>query len=128
MTTGSESDGGHLAGEPSTPPQRSSRVRPYTITGGRTRTQAALAVETLVQTAASGEARSLRSEQRTICGLCLRPISVAEVSARTSLPLGVVRVLLDDMAGDGLIVLHAPPTDRPDRALMERVLDGLQRL
>jgi hypothetical protein len=85
-------------------------------------------METLVHATASLEPRSLSHEQRTICELCPRPISVAEVSARAALPLGVVRVLLDDMAHAGLVILHAPPSDRPDRALMERVLHGLQRL
>lgn len=107
---------------------RSPRVRPYTMTGGRTRTGATLAVETLVETSAAGGSRDVPQEQQTICRLCVRPISVAEVSARVGLPLGVVRVLLHDMAGDGLVVLHTPSLERPDRALMERVLDGLQRL
>jgi len=109
-------------------PERSSRVRPYTMTRGRTRTGVALAVETLVETASGAESRGVPQEQQAICRLCVRPISVAEVSARIALPLGVVRVLLDDMAGDGLVVLHVASTDRPDLALMERVLDGLQRL
>ncbi|GLZ49021.1 hypothetical protein Acsp06_52060 [Actinomycetospora sp. NBRC 106375] len=112
----------------SAPGSRPARVRPYAITGGRTRTRVALALETLVHTDGAAELRTLSGERRTICELCLRPISVAEVSARAALPLGVVRVLLDDMAGAGLVVLHGATADRPDRALLERVLDGLQRL
>jgi len=128
MTSGVEPDGEPRGAESADGPPRSPRVRPYTITRGRTWTRATLAMETLVETATGGESRAVSPEQRTICRLCVRPISVAEVSARAALPLGVARVLLDDMADDGLVVLHIAPTGRPDRALMERVLDGLQRL
>ncbi|GAA4935336.1 uncharacterized protein DUF742 [Actinomycetospora succinea] len=111
---------------------RAPRVRPYTITGGRTRTRTTLAVETLVQTASALDipTAGIPEEQRTICRLCVMPISVAEVSARVDLPLGVTRVVLDDMARGGLVVLHlqASSDDRPSRELLERVLDGLQRL
>jgi hypothetical protein len=53
------------------------------------------------------------------------------VAALLSLPLGVIRVLLGDMATLGLIDVHDNPTgrdDRPDVELMERVLRGLSNL
>lgn len=114
----------------SEPGPRAPRVRPYTITGGRTRPHVTLAVETLVQTASALDVPSagIPEEQRAICRLCVMPISVAEVSARIDLPLGVTRVVLDDMARGGLVVLHLASDDRPSRELLERVLDGLQRL
>lgn len=89
-----------------------------------------LALETLVHTATGLDvhAPTLTREQRAICRLCVDPVSVAEVSARADLPLGVARVVLDDMARDGLVVLHVASTDRPGLELMERVLRGLQRL
>jgi hypothetical protein len=56
--------------------------------------------------------------------------SVAEISARLRMPLGVVRVLISDLADQGRIRVygtgHGP--GRPDRALLERVLSGLRRL
>jgi hypothetical protein len=107
---------------------RARRVRPYAITRGRTRSRTVLALETLVEWAHGREQRSLSREQQAIRDVCLRPMSVAEVSARTALPLGVVRVLLDDLAAADLVVVHTTAGDRPDRALLERVLDGLQRL
>jgi hypothetical protein len=48
-----------------------------------------------------------------------------------SLPLGVVRVLLDDMAGLGLIDVHHNQVDdaaQPDLPLLDRVLRGLRNL
>jgi hypothetical protein len=57
---------------------------------------------------------------------CRRRQSVAEVSALLSLPLGVVRVLVGDMADEGLVRVHGPAGDGrgPDPALLQRVLDG----
>ena len=45
-------------------------------------------------------------EQRAICLLCRDPHSVAEVAAALDVPLGVARVLIDDMAHQGLVVVH----------------------
>jgi Protein of unknown function (DUF742) len=52
------------------------------------------------------------------------------VSARLDLPLGVARVLIGDMADEGFVILHRPTTvgDRPDLALLQRVLYGLHQL
>jgi hypothetical protein len=66
-----------------------------------------------------------------VVGLCTSPRSVAEVAALASLPLGVARVLLADMARVGVIRVHknaATSDGRPGLALMERVLAGLHRL
>ena len=70
----------------------------------------------------------LTVEQRAIIALCRDLLSVAEVSARLDLPLGVTRVLIGDMASEGLVIVHRPTSvgDRPDLALLQRVLYGLQ--
>ncbi|HET9006953.1 MAG TPA: DUF742 domain-containing protein [Actinomycetes bacterium] len=105
-------------------------VRPYYMTGGRGRpTQDDLEIEALVSTTAMGErSPKLTVEQRAIIALCRDLLSVAEVSARLDLPLGVTRVLIGDMASEGLVILHRPASvgDRPDLALLQRVLYGLQ--
>jgi hypothetical protein len=105
-------------------------VRPYYMTGGRARpTQDDLEIEALVSTTAMGErSPKLTVEQRAIIALCRDLLSVAEVSARLDLPLGVTRVLIGDMATAGLVILHRPTSvgDRPDLALLQRVLYGLQ--
>ncbi len=69
-------------------------------------------------------------EVRAVLGLCRRLRSVAEVSALLKMPLGVVRVLLGDLADQGRIRVYGTghATGRPDRALLERVLSGLRRL
>lgn len=115
------------------PAEPASVVRPYTWTRGRTAPVLDLAVETLVSTSEKlADPATLPSEEyRAIAELCRDPRSVAEVAALLSLPLGVARVLLADLADNGLVVVHRnarSPGDRPDMALMERVLSGLRRL
>ncbi|MGH3719884.1 MAG: DUF742 domain-containing protein [Pseudonocardiaceae bacterium] len=117
----------------SEPAASASVVRPYTWTRGRTSPVFDLAVETLVSTAENGPDTALlvSEEHRSVAELCRAPRSVAEVAALLSLPLGVARVLLADMADIGLVVVHRGANgsgDLPDMALMERVLSGLRRL
>ncbi|HWN32131.1 MAG TPA: DUF742 domain-containing protein [Pseudonocardia sp.] len=111
----------------------SSVVRPYTWTRGRTRSGFALEIETLVSTSARGREQFgvLQFEHRSVAELCDQARSVAEVAALLAVPLGVAKVLVGDMAGLGLVVVHQTVSgngDVPDLALMERVLSGLRRL
>jgi Protein of unknown function (DUF742) len=108
------------------------RVRPYAMTGGRTRpTHDALEIEALVSTTWVGEQTpKLTVEQRAIATLCHDILSIAEVSAQLHLLLGVVRVLVGDMADEHLVMVYrlAHVGDRPDLALLERVLHGLHTI
>jgi hypothetical protein len=108
-------------------------VRPYTWTRGRTKSGFDLAIETLVSTSRRGREQMgmLQVEHRAVAELCEQARSVAEVAALLSLPLGVARVLLGDMAGLGIVTVHQTASsagNAPDLALMERVLSGLRRL
>jgi hypothetical protein len=112
-------------------------VRPYAVTRGRTRpvrTPGAeqLEIETLVSTTAYGEASlpRLAFESRSIAALCISVQSIAEVAARLGISLGVARVLVGDMAEDNLVAVYRPlgKHDRPDLALLERVLHGLREI
>lgn len=114
---------------------RSARVRPYALTGGRTRHSHVLLVETLVTTLDCPErdpsAPPDMPEVDAIVRLCTGVRSVAEVAALLHMPLGVVRVLISDLANEGRISVYLPghaPGGRPDRALLERVLGGLRKL
>jgi hypothetical protein len=121
-------------------PERSDRnpgqVRPYAMTGGRTRpVRPDLAIEALVSTTALGRrvARDrLGVEWRPIALLCEELVSVAEISARLEMPLGVARVLVGDMAEVGLVVIHQRNPSEPggdaDTTLLQRVLAGLRAL
>jgi hypothetical protein len=124
--------------EPLIPPQdhafgSRTLVRPYVLTRGRTQSRRHLAIEALVSTRAGAhwDGARLTGEFRSVRTLCHHPRSVAEVAARLSVPLGVARVLLDDMADQGLVTIHDTRVSvdgRPAVALMERVLHGLRRL
>jgi len=109
-------------------------VRAYAWTGGRTRSNINLEIETLVS--ANDQSRQsagiLQAEHQHVVELCRSPRSVAEVAALMRLPLGVAKVLLGDMAERGLVDVHQTASsaggDTPDLGLMERVLSGLRRL
>ncbi|MFF4352765.1 DUF742 domain-containing protein [Streptomyces sp. NPDC001530] len=120
--------------------RKPARVRPYSLTGGRTRFGHVLLVETFVAALEAPEERKeltngsltnrVMPEMRAIVELCRRMRTVAEIAALLRMPLGVVRVLLSDLADQGRIRVygtgHGP--GQPDRALLERVLSGLRRL
>lgn len=108
-------------------------VRPYAWTRGRTKSGFDLAIETLLSTSQRGREQMtmLPVEHRAVAQLCEQTRSVAEVAALLSIPLGVARVVLGDMAGLGLVMVHQTVTSAgsgPDIALIERVLSGLRRL
>src|SRR5690242_21596242 len=115
-------------------------VRPYAVTRGRTRPKLEIALEALVETTVRGRNSVGRDgpqhgrEQQYIASLCDgRVQSLAEVAARMKLPLGVARVLVADMASEGLVAVYEPTSiednnDAVGTELLERVLSGLRRL
>jgi hypothetical protein len=114
------------------PEQASSLVRPYAVTGGRTKPSYQLQIEAMVS-ASHFEARDLSvlsPECQSILGYCRDWRSVAEISAVLRMPLGVARVLIGDMAMEGLVRVHQADHAQgsPDINLLERVLSGLRRL
>jgi len=114
------------------PEQASSLVRPYAVTGGRTKPSYQLQIEAMVS-ASHYEARDLSilsPECQSILGYCRDWRSVAEISAVLRMPLGVARVLIGDMAMEGLVRVHQADHGhgRPDLNLLERVLSGLRKL
>ncbi|WP_308201521.1 DUF742 domain-containing protein [Sphaerisporangium perillae] len=116
--------------EPAPEPQ-SSLVRMYSLTGGRTAPRTDLAIEALVSSATSIQlGTTYTREYRAISELCGQIRSVAEVSALLGMPLGVARVLIADMAYEGLLRIYQPQLDAgaPNQNLLERVLIGLRRL
>ncbi len=103
-------------------------VRPFVITGGRTRHATVhLRVESLVVATGAVVPAGLQFEHARIVALCDRPVSVAEIAARVELPLGVAQVLVGDLADADLVKVHeATPDATP--ALLLRMIDAVRAL
>ena len=119
--------------EPDRPEDPRRRIRPYSMTAGRTvPARSDLELEALVSTTQQGrlEAAWLALERRSIVESCQQTQSIAEISAHLGMPVNVTRILVGDMFEEGLVVVYQPPTQgtRPSVELLERVLHGLRGL
>lgn len=109
----------------------SAPVRPYVLTGGRTRVRRELRLETLVSVRpVPGAVPVATAEHAVVLRICARSRSVSEVAALAGVPLGVARVLIDDLVGEGRLTVHGcvSAEDGPGLELLERVLSGLREL
>lgn len=110
---------------------RSRRIRPYALTGGRTRARHQLLVETLISVPRYDPslADKLMPESKALYERARAQVSIAELSSLLNIPLGVVRVLVSDLAAQGAVYIH--PTAHAyhhDRNVLERILNGLKQL
>jgi hypothetical protein len=106
-------------------------VRPYVITNGRELpADEQFSMTTLVMaTEDAPRGRVLAPESQHILNLCAGGfLSVVEVAGHTGLPLGVVRIVLAQLAESSFINTRAavPLAQRTDRKLLEDVLNGLK--
>lgn len=113
------------------PGPRSQRIRPYALTGGRTRARDDLRMEAIVSVPRYDPAlsESLMPESRALYERARGQLSIAELSALLTIPLGVVRVLISDLAAQGVVRVH--PTVQSvdhDHTVLERILSGLREL
>ncbi|MDT5174648.1 MAG: hypothetical protein QOG37_1899 [Mycobacterium sp.] len=124
--------------EPSLTPAEVARqpnlVRPYTLTAGRTGTDVDLPLEAPVQTLQAGLVHQWPADdvRGKIVALCVSTLSVAEISARLDLPVGVARVLIGDLVTSDYLRVHRTLTDRSTgderHELIGRTLRGLKAL
>ncbi len=108
-------------------------VRPYTLTGGRSRpVTGGLGLLTHVEALFAPEADlvALQPEHRSILSLTRTALSLAELSARMDLPVGVVRILIGDLLQANLVsTFEADAALRPpDDDILQAVIDGLRAL
>jgi hypothetical protein len=113
-------------------------VRPYTMTGGRTMTQSPpIALEALVAATPEGmrRRRQFRWEAAEIIRRSRRETAVVELAALLVVPVGVVRVLADDLRAAGAVTITDPPSALVDETggevytdLLHKVLDGIKSL
>ncbi len=108
-------------------------VRAYMMTGGRTISDGErLEFETMLSLSPIGERRQpqLLFEQAKIALLTAHEsISIAEISAKLHVPVGVAQVLCVDMVSEGLLEVHAASTTASsDVSLLTRLINGVRAL
>jgi hypothetical protein len=109
-------------------------VRPYAMTGGRVVPASdrfdVVAMVVANRAALADVGFGLQPEHRAILAFAREPLAVAEVAAQLDLALGVVRVLLGDLLGQGLIELHEPRAagGLPNESVLKAVINGLRAL
>ncbi|WP_433065652.1 DUF742 domain-containing protein [Dactylosporangium sp. CS-033363] len=110
-------------------------VRPYAMTGGRVVPASDKFDVVAMVVAAAGAAGGaggwgLQPEHRAILAACREPLAVAELASHLDLALGVVRVLLGDLLGQGLIELYEPQSTGglPSASVLKAVIHGLRAL
>ncbi|GLF95176.1 DUF742 domain-containing protein [Streptomyces yaizuensis] len=105
-------------------------LRPYAVTGGRTRPVCDLRRETLLGTGLRVLAAGALPEHREAVRLCEPgPRAVAELAALLQLPVQAAKVVLADLVHSGRLHIASPPlAERPSRPLLERVARGLRAL
>lgn len=107
-------------------------VRPYAMTGGRTRSDTlGLDLITLVVAMHSVSEVDIEPEYARILTACQQPTSVVEVAAEVDLPLQVVKVLLSDLITRRFIIFRSPVTpgsEPPSQHVLQAVLDGIRKL
>ncbi|MEJ8652044.1 DUF742 domain-containing protein [Streptomyces sp. MS1.AVA.3] len=122
MTTDDEPELEHEAAE---------LVRPYVITNGRDLLDDSdFSLITLVTMHTEPPRTSpLDPEKLRLLELCSGGfLSIAEIAGHTRLPVGVVKILVSDLAREGYLYSRAPipSAQLVDRQILEEVLNGLQ--
>jgi hypothetical protein len=106
-------------------------VRPYAVTKGRTQATGKFGLIDVVVATGEWQSPHFRPgpEHRRILAFCRRPVPVVDLTSEIDLPLGVVRVLLSDLAAEGMLrIVSAQRQPVPDQRLLRMVLDGLESL
>jgi hypothetical protein len=113
-------------------------IRPYTMTGGRTGAdQPYLALEALVSATPTGlrNKHPYRWEAARVIDLSTSETAIVEIAARLDVPIGVVRVVVADLAHRGAVQISEPPSEVPASlegytytTLLQKVLDGIKSL
>jgi len=120
--------------EPLDPIPEANLVRPYTLTAGRTDTEVDLPYEApiLALQSALFHRWPVNDVRAKIVQLCITSPSVAEISARLDVPLGVARVLVGDLVTSGYLQVQTTLSDSSTRderrELIGRTLRGLRAL
>jgi hypothetical protein len=111
------------------PGEQTTALRPFVITAGRVDgADPDIGMETQVTVHPGAAPTRLPPEKRAIISLCTQPLSVAEISARLRMHLGVTRILVGDLRAAGQLDVHVQEFDFPDPETILRVIRGLRSI
>jgi Protein of unknown function (DUF742) len=111
------------------PGEQTTALRPFVITSGRVDgPDPEIGMETQVTVHPGAAPARLPPEKRAIVALCVEPLSVAEISARLKMHLGVTRILVGDLRAAGQLDVHVLENDFPDPETIMRVIRGLRAI
>jgi hypothetical protein len=111
------------------PGEQTTTLRPFVITSGRVSgLDPNIGMETQVTASYTAAPARLPPEKRAIVTLCVEPLSVAEISARLKMHLGVTRILVGDLRAAGQLDVHVLENDFPDPETIMRVIRGLRAI
>jgi uncharacterized protein DUF742 len=115
--------------DPPPPGEQTTALRPFVITSGRVDgPDPNIGIETQVTIRPGAMPARLSPEKRAIVGICAEPLSVAEISARLRLHLGVTRILVGDLRAAGQLDVHVLENNFPDPETIMRVIRGLRAI
>lgn len=104
-------------------------VRPYIMTGGRTRAQRRdLRVETLLHTRSGHVPPYLPDEQQLVLDECHQVMSVAEVASHLHLVVGVVMILADDLISAGLLDVHHTDPVEIELSMLTKMIERVRTI
>jgi hypothetical protein len=103
-------------------------LRPFVLTSGRVTGSEDIGLHTQVTARVDESATyGLPRELQAIVALCAEPMSVAEISARLRMHLGVTKILVGDLRAAGYLDVHVLDLSTPhDPDTILRVIDGLR--
>jgi Na+/glutamate symporter len=104
-------------------------VRPFVMTGGRTRAERRdLRIETMLTAVGGVGTAGLSAEQVKLLKLCERPISIAEASAALGLVIGVTTILAADLVSGGRLEVHQTDPVEIELDVLSRMIDAVKAL
>jgi len=101
-------------------------VRPYVITAGRTiGASGEIPIETMV--IARKDPEDVGADHAAVVELCATRLSIAEIAAHRSIPVGVARVLVADLTASGHLEMYETAASA-DAVVVRRLLHGIRAL
>ncbi len=104
-------------------------VRPFVMTGGRTRAvRRDLRIETMLTAVEGLSTNGLSGERAQLVRLCATPISIAEASAALGLVIGVTTILAADLVSEGRLEVHQTDPVEIELDVLSRMIDAVRAL